>query len=230
MRSVARYSECMCTRYISPEVAAIERAWHIGRHNPWRGVQREVFPSYEAPFIRAECDSIEPRRELVVGQWNLIPWFAKERKLKFPTSNARSEELAAKASYKHAWARGQRCIIPAVSFYEPNWEGGKHSPWRFKRADGGLWGLAGLWNTWTDKTTGEIIESFTMLTLNADAHPLMRRMHRPDPKRPPHMQDKRSVVPIELEDVDAWLFGTPTEAQSLVKLAPVEAFDAAAAS
>ena len=22
-----------CTRYISPEVAAIEREWHVGRHN-----------------------------------------------------------------------------------------------------------------------------------------------------------------------------------------------------
>jgi putative SOS response-associated peptidase YedK len=219
----------MCTRYVSPEAAAVERLWHIGRHNPWRGVQREVFPSYEAPFIRADGDSSEPQRELVVGQWNLIPWFAKERKLKFPTSNARSEELAAKASYKHPWARGQRCIIPVVNFYEPNWESGKHIPWRFKRADGELWGLAGLWSTWTDKATGEIVESFTMLTLNADTHPLMNRMHRPDPKRPPHMQDKRSVVPIELEDVDKWLFGTPAEAQALVKLAPVEAFDAAPA-
>lgn len=87
--------------------------------------------------------------------------------------------------------------------------------------------LAGLRSTWTDKATGEIVESFTMLTLNADAHPLMNRTHRPDPKRPCHMQDKRSVVPIELEDVDAWLFGTPAEAQALVKVAPVAAFDAA---
>ena len=219
----------MCTRYVSPEAAAIERAWHLGRHNPWRGDQREVFPTYEAPFIRADRDAAEPQRELVVGQWSLIPWFAKERKLKFPTSNARSEELAAKASYKHPWARGQRCIIPVVCFYEPNWESGKHIAWRFKRADRGLWGLAGLWNAWTDRGTGEIIESFTMLTLNADAHSLMNRMHRPDPKRPPHLQDKRSVVSVELEDVDAWLFGTPAEAQALLRLAPLEAFDAAPA-
>lgn len=99
-------------------------------------------------------------------------------------------------------------------------------PWRFKRADGTLWGLAGLWSTWTDKATGEIVESFTMLTLNADAHPLVSRMHRPDSKRPPHLRDKRSVVPIRLEDVDAWLFGTPSEAQALVRLAAPEVFDA----
>ena len=138
---------------------------------------------------------------MVLGQWNLIPWFAKERKLKYPTSNARSEELAAKASYKHPWARGQRCIIPAGSFYEPNRETRKHIPWNFTRADGDLWGLAGLWSTWTDKETAEIVESFTMLTLNADNHPLINRMHRPDMKRPPNTQDKRSVVPIDFENV-----------------------------
>ena len=216
----------MCTRYVSPEAAAVERAWHIGSRHPWRGGQREVFPGYDAPFIRAEQGSTAAARELVVGQWNLIPWFAKERTLKYPTSNARSEELAAKASDKHPWARGQRCIIPAQSFYEPNWESGKHIPWNFRRAEGGPWGLAGLWNIWTDPATGEIVESFTMLTLNADHHPLMNRMHRPDPNRTPDMQDKRSVVPIDFEDVATWLHGTQAEAQTLVRLAPVEAFDA----
>jgi putative SOS response-associated peptidase YedK len=96
----------MCTRYVSPEAAAIERFWRVGARNPWRGDQREVFPSYQAPFIRADRESTAPRRELVVGQWNLIPWFAKEPKLKYATCNARSEELSDKASYKLPWARG----------------------------------------------------------------------------------------------------------------------------
>ena len=65
-----------------------------------------------------------------------------------------------------------------------------------------------------------------MLTLNADAHPLMSRMHKPDPKLGPDEQDKRSVVPIELEDVDPWLFGTVEQAARLVQLPPVEVFDA----
>jgi putative SOS response-associated peptidase YedK len=86
------------------------------------------------------------------------------------------------------------------------------------------WGLAGLWNAWTDKATGEIVESYTMLTINADQHPLMNRMHRPDLKRAPEMQDKRSVIPVELEDVDQWLFGTRQQAASLMRLAPVERF------
>ncbi|WP_375577510.1 hypothetical protein [Paracidovorax oryzae] len=55
-----------------------------------------------------------------------------------------------------------------------------------------------------------------MLTINADHDPLMSRMHRPDPKRPPDRQDKRSVIPIELEDVGTWLAGTVAEASKLL--------------
>ena len=75
-----------------------------------------------------------------------------------------------------------------------------------------------LWNTWRDKETGEAIESHTVLTVNADTHPLMGRMHRPDPKRPPEMQDKRSVVPIGPEDVDLGLTGSMAQAAELVRL------------
>ena len=47
-----------------------------------------------------------------------------------------------------------------------------------------------------------IHESYTMLTINADRHPLMSRMHKPDPEPPADHQDKRSVIPIEPEDWD----------------------------
>jgi putative SOS response-associated peptidase YedK len=81
-----------------------------------------------------------------------------------------------------------------------------------------------LWNVWTDKATGEVHESYTMLTINADDHPLMRRMHKPDPKAPADRPDKRSVIPLEATDFDQWLEGTPTQARALLKLAPVEVF------
>lgn len=63
-----------------------------------------------------------------------------------------------------------------------------------------------------------------MLTLNADDHPIMRRMHKPDPKLGPDQQDKRSVIPIEAADVDTWLFGTQEQAKALARLLPAEAF------
>jgi putative SOS response-associated peptidase YedK len=214
----------MCTRYISPDAAAIERAWHVGRDHPWRG--GELFPRAAGAFIRADRESAEPRRELVIGQWGLVPWFAKTAKLSYATVNARFEEVAAKPSYKESWARGKRCIIPAVSFDEPCWETGRNVWWRFRRADGWPWGLAGLWNTWVDKASGEIVESYTMLTINADVHPIMRRMHKPDPKLGPDRQDKRSVVAIEVEEADRWLFGTEADARAIVRLTPAELIDA----
>jgi putative SOS response-associated peptidase YedK len=220
----------MCNRYVSPDQAAIERFWQIGRQNPWRG-KVEVFPRSLGPFIRPHRDdgASQPERELVVGKWGLIPWFAKSATLPYSTNNARFEEIAAKASFKHPWQRGQRCIVPALSFDEPCWETGRNVWWRFRRADGAPWGLAGVWNTWTDKQTGEIVESYTMLTVNADDHPLMSRMHKPDPKLPHDQQDKRSVVSIELADTETWLYGTRNEADALVRPPPVDVIDAAPA-
>jgi putative SOS response-associated peptidase YedK len=213
----------MCNRYVSPEAGDIERYWQLGARQPWRAA--EVFPRAPGPFLRA--DRADPNgRELVIGQWGLVPWFAKTARLTYSTNNARFEEIAGKASFKASWAHGKRCIIPALSFDEPNWESGRNVWWRFRRADGAPWGLAGLWNTWTDKASGEVVESYTMLTMNADAHPLMRRMHKPDPKLGPGQQDKRSVVPIERADVDTWLRGSLQAAAALVRLAPVEVFDA----
>ncbi|MCG8985259.1 SOS response-associated peptidase family protein [Delftia acidovorans] len=138
----------------------------------------------------------------------------------------RTTRAAKSLRNKHPWARGQRCIIPAMTFDEPNWESGKNVWWRFARADGDPWGLAGLWNIWTDHATGQVYESYTMLTINADTHPLMSRMHKPDPKLPADKQDKRSVIPIELADVDQWLAGTVAEASQLLRVAPVEVFQA----
>jgi len=118
-----------------------------------------VIPRHLAPFISASRNEAEYGRELVVGTWSLIPWFAKTPKLTFPTCNARSEELSAKASYKQPWAQGQRCIIPAEAFFEPCWESGKHIHWRFRPAGGGLWGPAGLWHPWGHKEAGDVFES-----------------------------------------------------------------------
>lgn len=226
----------MCTRYITPRQAAIEREWHIGRHNqdawilPAFGV--ELFPRQAGPFIRRARDEAGYDTELVVGRWGLIPPFSATPDVKFATYNARSEEMAQKASFKDAWARGQRCIVPAEVFFEPNWETGKNVWWGFKRRDGHPWGLAGLWHRWVDRRTGEVHESYTMLTMHANQHALMGRMHKPelDPATrqplPPHLQDKRSVIPIERGDLDLWLAGTVEQAKALLKLTPPEDFDA----
>src|SRR3546814_6009265 len=64
----------------------------------------DVCSSDLGPFIRAHGSG----RELVTGQWALIPHFAKMAKLPYQTNNARSEELSSKASYRQSWQRGQQ--------------------------------------------------------------------------------------------------------------------------
>lgn len=113
-----------------------------------------------------------------------------------------------------------------MAFDEPNWETGRNIWWRFRRANCEPWGLAGLWNAWIDRATGEIHESYTMLTINADDHPLMRRMHKPDPTVPPDQQHKRSVIPIERVAFGPWLAGTVEEATELMRLPRLEVFEA----
>lgn len=148
----------MCNRYEAPPRSQIELEW-AARQVVEQDWDKVLFPRGKGAFIRRARDDAGYSRELVTGQWGLIPWFAKEAKLPYQTNNARSEELAAKASFKMPWARGQRCIIPAETFDEPYWgpydaQFKKCEWWRFRRADGRPWGLAGLWNTWTDKATG----------------------------------------------------------------------------
>ena len=201
----------------------MERCWHVGARQPWRTA--DVFQRSPGPFVRPDRENRQGR-VLVIGQWGLVPWFAETPKLTYSTTNARFEEITTKASFKSSWTYGKRCIIPAVSFDELNWESGKNVWWRFRRADRAPWALAGLWNTGTDKTTGEAAESYPMLTLNADLHRLMNRMHKPDRKLRPDGQDKRSAVPIELDDVDTWLGGSLEAAAALVRLPPAEVFDA----
>ena len=193
--------------------------WHIGRHNQSKWAH-ELFPRAQGPFLRAgERGGLD----LVVGTWGLIPSWSKSPILKYLTNNCRSEEAAAKPTFRDAWRKGQRCIIPAVSFDEPCWETGKNVWWRFRRADGSPWALAGLWNTWVDHSTGEVVESYTMLTVNADDHPIMSRMHKPDPKLAEDQQDKRSVVAIEQGDVERWLSGSLEEIRDLMTAPRMEA-------
>jgi hypothetical protein len=50
----------MCIRYISPDTAAIERHWHIGRDDAWCG--EELFARSLGPSIRAARAASEAER------------------------------------------------------------------------------------------------------------------------------------------------------------------------
>ena len=63
-----------------------------------------------------------------------------------------------------------------------------------------------------------------MITQNCDDVPVLNLMHRPDPKRAPNMQDKRTVVSLEKGDWDICLHGTIEQAEALIRVPPLELF------
>lgn len=175
-----------------------------------------------------------------LGQWGLIRPGQPERidylqprpdpggKVRKPrprsTNNARIEGIDAKPTFKAAWKAGQRCLVPAQWYQEPNWETGRNVWWQLRRADGLPWALAGLWSEWVDPQTGEVVPNFTLITCNCDGHPLLSRLHKPDPTLPADAQDKRSLVHINREHWTQWLEGTEDEARALIQPPPEAMF------
>lgn len=161
-------------------------------------------------------------------RWPFLPWFEDDPNIAYSTANCRSEDVERKPAFRHAWAGSQRCIVPAEAIYEPYWESfpptgrqrvpqWKCTPMRFWRKDRRPFGIAGLWSHWRSKADPSVgLLTFTMLTVNADTHPIFKQMHRPDPKRPPNKQDKRMVVMLDESDYQTWLDAPLGEAKSFM--------------
>ncbi|WP_088281037.1 SOS response-associated peptidase [Ideonella sp. A 288] len=212
----------MCNLYHMSPREHVERYFRAQLPLEYREVA--VGPFNTGLFLKHGADG----PTAVMGQWGMIGPGSKTRR---PTSrailtnNARAESIGERATYKAAWRNGQRCLIPAAWYQEPNWETGKNIWWRMRRTDGDPWALAGIWSEWTDPSTGEIVPSYSMITINCDGHPLLGRLHKPDPKLPPDQQDKRSVVPLAPTNWNAWLTGDEVQARSLLRVPEEALFD-----
>ena len=162
----------------------------------------DMWPGYLGAFIRRHPqadagDEAVPAAEAVNGLFGLVPHWATDTKITKSTYNCRSETAAVKPSFREAYKRNQRCIIPAQAIYEPDWRSGKAVATRIERVDGESLGIAGLWSSWKNPKNGWV-HSFTMLTINADAHPLMNHFHKPT-------DEKRMVAILERERYQEWL-------------------------
>lgn len=174
---------------------------------PWRD---EAYPTYPAPFIY--LNDGKPKCEL--AQFGLVPsWAADKRKFGLKTYNARSETVHEKPSYRKSWKESRFGLVIVEGFYEPNWESGKAVRWRIKRADDQPLAIASIWERFIDYDTGEIIFSFSMLTVNADLDPIMNHFHKP-------ADEKRSVVVLTEQQYLPWLEAKSSEAPSFLNLAP----------
>jgi putative SOS response-associated peptidase YedK len=152
----------------------------------------EAYPGSVVPIVT----NFAPRM-WVPACFGLIPAWAQDVKIARSTYNARTETLGEKPSFRDAWRRGQLCIIPADALYEPCYESGRAVRWRIERADGRPMGIAGIWER---RVTGDDLPSWSMsmLTINADRHPVMGRFHKPE-------DEKRSVVILPDDAWGDWL-------------------------
>ncbi|MFN0314602.1 MAG: SOS response-associated peptidase [Burkholderiales bacterium] len=169
----------MCGRYVHPDQAAVERAWHIGRHNQNPFAARfNVSPTMLIPILRRTPDG--DALELTTARWSFVPHWWKQPKPPSATINARSEEAAIKPMWRDAYKSGKAHILmPALAYYE--WQERQHAdpqtgeiksykqPYCFFRPNREPFCFAGLASWWRVPDKPEPILTCALLTRAASA-------------------------------------------------------------
>lgn len=120
-------------------------------------------------------------------RWGLVPSWARDVKTGYSLINARAETLREKPAFRDAY-RKRRCLVPFDGFYEwmKTTEGGRQ-PYLIQVDEGAVFCVAGLWETWKDKTS-EPLHTFTLITI--PPNPLMARIHDRMPAILPKEQER----------------------------------------
>ena len=149
----------------------------IERYNPLPNYN--VAPTHTMPVITNEDPNhFRPLR------WGLIPFWAKDHKIGYKMINARIETILEKPAFRNA-VKSRRCLVPFDGFYEWKKETGGKTPFYIRRKDKQLFSIAGLWEKWTDPSSGEDVFSFTLITQEpnetmAAVHDRMPAILQPD--------------------------------------------------
>ena len=181
--------------------------WTAGAvpQSPW---PVETYPGYLAPLLMQASSGDAPtsgRCDIRLARFGLVPRWCRDAAhasvVSRGTYNARTETVTDKPSFRSAWTERRWAVVPMQDYFEPCWETGRSVRWRLSRTDGELLLAAALHEHWVDPVTRERVHSFTLLTRNADTHPVLQRMHRPG-------DEKRQVCLVPKEDVGEWLGAT----------------------
>jgi putative SOS response-associated peptidase YedK len=151
----------MCGRYrLSRRKQIIEEHFDaVSGEEDW-APRYNIAPTQPVPIIPQHPR--EPRRELSLMRWGLIPWWAKDASGAARMINARSETAAKLPAFRDAM-KSRRCIVPADGFYEWQRVGKTKQPYCFEVNDGELFAFAGLWERWKD-ADGRTLETCSILT------------------------------------------------------------------
>ncbi len=165
----------MCGRYYRrSDKQKIAEAFRTGLPTTF-----EILPSYNVapqtfqPVVCLNRKTLE--RELLQMRWGLVPYWANDTRSAYSTINAKAETLTSSPAFREAVKR-RRCLIPADGFFE--WQPidkKTKQPFAFGLKDGSLFALAGLFDAWRDKTTGQALLSYTVIT--TDPNELLEPFH-----------------------------------------------------
>jgi putative SOS response-associated peptidase YedK len=140
---------------------------------------------------------LDTRPDLITTNytWGFLPSWAKDRDFRKNTLNARIETIDEKPSFKNS--TGQRCLIIATAYYEWHWhdeKGKSKQKYQINSQHDEIFTFAGLYSTWKDPANGEELNTYTMLT--TEANEIMQYVH-----------NHKMRMPIVLNKADeaAWL-------------------------
>ena len=134
-------------------------------------------------------------------RWGLIPYWAKDNTVRANTLNARIETIKTLPSFRDSVKN--RCLVIISGFYEWMWldEKGKNKQkYLITFPKDELFSLGGIWSEWVDKSTGEIIKSYSIVT--TEANELMAKIHN---------NKKRMPIVLNQSEEKKWLEGEDTE-------------------
>ncbi|MBN2237579.1 MAG: SOS response-associated peptidase [Bacteroidales bacterium] len=133
--------------------------------------------------------------------WGLIPdWIKDEssaKKIQNSTINARYETLYEKPAFRNA-AKHKRCLIFVDGFYETHYVNSKGYPHYIHSKDKKELCLAGIWEDWTNKETGELYSGFSIVTRSGIG--LMKKLHNN-----PKIVEPRMPLILDNEAQEKWL-------------------------
>jgi putative SOS response-associated peptidase YedK len=148
----------------------------------------------------------EPLRRLESARWGLVPGWAKDPKAGPPLFNARSEDVADKASFKNAVAK-RRAVIPASGYYEWRVVDGTKIPHYISLPGDELLVFAGLYEWWRNPTAPDDAPDKWLLSASiltrASSGPLA------------HIHDRMPVF-LDSDLVEGWLDPQEVGSQELV--------------
>jgi putative SOS response-associated peptidase YedK len=164
-----------------------------------------IAPTQPIAIVTAAAHSQGARRHFTLMRWGFLPGFVKDPKNFSLLINARAETLTEKASFRAAVKR-RRCLVVADSFYE--WRRGPARKddgraFMIRRTDGQPMGFAGLYETWSDPSGGEI-DTACIVTTAPNA--TIATIH-----------DRMPAI-IERRDFDFWLDNDGVEASAATAL------------